>query len=177
MSHSPVLWHVTMSLDGYIAAPGDEMAWVFDFVDASDPGGDGVGERTGAVVAGRRSFEVGSRDGRDVLDGAWSGPQFLLTHRPVEVPETIAVRSGDVRPVIAEARRAAAGHGVLLIGADVARQCLEAGLIDEIVVHIAPVLLGDGVRFRGATGRHNLHLTDVSRHGDLITLHYRTEGR
>ena len=170
-----VLWHATASLDGYIAAPGDDVSWVFDHVDPADPGAEGVGERAGAVVAGRRSFEVGRRDGRDVLDGTWSGPQYLLTHRPVDsLPDTVALRSGDVRPVIEEARQATDGKDVLLIGADVARQCLAAGLVDEVIVHIAPVMLGDGVRFRGPDSHTSLRLVDVGRHGDLVTLRYRT---
>lgn len=173
-----VLWHTTASLDGYIAGPGDNQDWVFDYVDPTDPDDADVPARTGAVVAGRRSFEVGSRDAREVFDGAWSGPQFLLTHRPVDgLPDGIAVRSGDVRAVIAEALRAAGGKDVLLIGADVARQCLAADLVDEIHVNVAPVLLGDGVRLRSAPGRRDLVLDDISRRGDVVSLRYRLDRR
>ncbi|HLS49423.1 MAG TPA: dihydrofolate reductase family protein [Actinomycetaceae bacterium] len=173
--HGAVLWHATASLDGYIATPGDDVSWVFDYVNPADPGAEGVGERVGAVLAGRRSFEAGRRDGRDVLDGAWAGPKYLLTHRPVDgLPDGVALRSGDVGPVVEEARRAADGKDVLLIGADVARQCLAAGLVHEVVLHVAPVLLADGVRFRGPAGRTDLRLVDVGRHGELVTLRYRT---
>lgn len=181
MSHQSnsgsVIWQATMSLDGYIAAPGDEMAWVFDHIDPADPAdpaGASVPARIGAVVAGRRSFEVGRRDDMDVFDGGWSGRQFLLTSRPVaDPPAGVAIRSGPVPSTISEALRAAAGRDVGLIGADVARQCLEAGIVDEVIVHVAPVLLGDGVRFRGAVGRHDLVLASVDQAGDVVTLHYR----
>ena len=64
---------------------------------------------------------------------------------------TIIVRlkflSGDIRSAIGHARDACGAKNVMVIGADVARQCIQEGLIDEIVVYLAPVLLGDDVRF------------------------------
>ncbi|MGW0506133.1 dihydrofolate reductase family protein [Micromonospora sp. NPDC003241] len=170
-----VLWHATVSLDGYIAASGDDVTWVFDHFDPEEPTAAAVVERTGAVIAGRRSYEAGERDGRKVFDGAWSGPQYLLTHRPTEQPlQGVAVRAGDVTPVVDEARIAATGRDVLIIGADVASQCLAAGLVDEVIVHIAPILLGNGVRFRGPDEHTHLTLMDVSRHKEIVTLHYHT---
>lgn len=168
-----VIWQATMSLDGYIAAPGDEMSWVFDHIDPSDPGAAAVPARIGAVVAGRRSFEVGRRDGMEVFDGAWSGAQFLLTNRPVEdVPDGVSIRSGAVESTIQEALRAANGRAVGLIGASVARQCLAAGLVDEVVAHVVPVMLGRGVRFQGAEGRQELLLKSADTHREVVTLHY-----
>lgn len=169
-----VVWQVTMSLDGYIAAPGDEMGWVFEHIDPANPAGAEIPELLGAVIGGRRSFDVGVRDGMDVYDGSWSGVQFLMTHRPLaDLPDGLRVRSGSVRDVVREALAAANSRGVGIIGADVARQALEADAIDEIVVHIAPVLLGDGVRFRGAVGKRELDLIDTSKHGGVVTAHYR----
>jgi dihydrofolate reductase len=81
-----VLWHVTMSLDGFIAGPEDRMDWVFE---RSGPNAevDEVLRTTGAVLVGRRSYDVGrSRHAppaaRKVYGGAWSGPQLVLTHHP-----------------------------------------------------------------------------------------------
>ena len=168
-----VIWQVTMSLDGYIAAQDDEMSWVFDHIDPSDPAAAAVPDRIGAVVAGRRSFEVGRRDGMEVFDGAWSGRQFLLTNRPVDdAPAGIGIRSGEIAAIIEEALRAAQGKAVGLIGASVGRQCLEAGLVDEVIVHVAPVLLGAGVRFKGPEGRRDIRLRSSGTHGGVVTLHY-----
>lgn len=169
-----VIWQVTMSLDGYIAAGDDDMGWIFEHIDPSNPAAAEIPARIGAVIAGRRSFEVGARDGMDVYDGSWSGAQFLMTHRPsADLPDGLRVRSGSVREAVEEALAAAGGRDVGIIGADIARQALASKLVDEVVVHIAPVLLGDGVRFRGALGRQNLGLVSTARHGDVVTAHYR----
>jgi dihydrofolate reductase len=169
-----VIWQVTMSLDGYIAADGDDMGWIFEYIDPSNPAGAEVPARIGSMIAGRRSFDVGARDGMEVYDGSWSGAQFLMTNRPsADLPDGLRVRSGPVRQVVEEALDAAGGRDVGIIGADIARQALESNLVDEVVVHVAPVLLGDGVRFRGALGRKDLRLVDTARHGEVVTAHYR----
>lgn len=179
-----VIWQVTMSLDSYIAGPDDEMGWVFDHIDPSNPAGAEIPERLGAVIAGRRSFDVGRRHGMEVYDGSWSGAQFLMTHRPVDaLPEGLHIRSGHVEDVVNEALLAASGRDVGIIGANVARQAIEAGAVDEIVIHIAPVLLGGGVRLHesmpnGANGEapggRALGLIETRRHHQIVTLHYRT---
>ncbi len=69
-----------MSLDGFIAGPGDNMAWVFKHAGPNDEV-DEVVRTTGAVLVGRRSYDVGHREdtppgGRKVYGGAWAGPQF-----------------------------------------------------------------------------------------------------
>lgn len=169
-----VIWQVTMSLDGYIAGPDDDMGWVFEHIDPSNPAGAEIPDRIGAVVAGRRSFEVGARDGMDVYDGSWRGAQFLMTTRHSDdLPDGLRVRSGSVGKVVEEALAAADGRSVGIIGANIARQACEANAVDEIVVHIAPVMLGDGIRLRGALRRQDLQLIDTVRHGEVVTAHYR----
>jgi dihydrofolate reductase len=176
-----VLWHVTMSLDGFIAGPGDAMDWIFKY----DSGRIAEVEETlrtlGAVLVGRRSYDVGQRaqrpETRKVYGGAWSGPQFVLTHTAPGVSQdsTITFISGDIRDAVARAREAAAGNNVVVIGASVARQCMDAGLVDEILIHLAPVLLGDGIRFFGKPGGTAIELQPVSvtRSGQLTNLRFR----
>ncbi len=191
-----VLWHFTMSLDGFIAGPNDAMDWVFDYVElpsaaAPDPSGSSGTQSiveetirsTGAVLSGRRSYNVARKPGqrpeaRTVCGGAWSGPQFVLTHQaPVdEEDRTITFVSGDIRSVVAQALGTAEGKNVLVIGADIARQCLQEGLIDEIVIHLAPVLLGDGVRVFSCPGLPNgIHLETIgaAQSGQLTNLRFR----
>ena len=92
--------------------------------------------RTGAVLAGRRSYDVGRRGERpeveEAFGGGWSGAQFVLTHRPHDPDPANTFLSGDVRDAVALALVAAEGKDLNIIGADVARQCLAAGLIDEM---------------------------------------------
>ncbi len=140
-----VLWHVTMSLDGFIAGPGDAMDWMFPYV-VPNPVVDEIIKTTGSVLAGRRSYNVGARKGqraefRKVYGGAWTGPQFVLTHEAPDAPEdpTITFLSGDIRKAVATALQAAEGKDVVVIGANVAQQCIDEGLVDEILVHLAPL--------------------------------------
>jgi len=180
-----VLWHVTMSLDGFIAGPGDTMDWVFKPVSGPDADVAEVMLTLGAVLVGRRSYDVGQRakrpEMRKVYGGAWSGPQIVLTHTPPSPPpdETITFLSSDIHTAVETALGAARGKNVVIIGADVARQCIEAGLVDEILVHVAPVLLGDGVplfaRDGGAAPPVELETVSVTRVGEMTTLRFRVK--
>ena len=142
----------SMSLDGFIAGPGDAMKWVFDFM-APDAFPE-IAAATGAMLIGRRTYDVGRRmrhagdRGGKEYGGGWSGPVFVLSHRPPEPPDSPDMfLSGDIAKAVATARDAAGGKSLEILGADVAGQCLRRGLVDEILVYVLPVLLGDGVRF------------------------------
>jgi dihydrofolate reductase len=141
-----------MSLDGFIAAPGHAMDWgggrqLADFVDPDDF--HEIAAATGAMLVGRRTSDVGARMAAEKpgsVDYPFSGPVFVLTHRPPEQPAPgIAYLAGDIGEAVATARAAAGGKDVEVLGADVAAQCLQAGLVDEILVYVLPVLLGDGI--------------------------------
>ena len=175
---SKVIWHVTMSLDGFIAGPDDEMDWAFEHT-APSALADEVRESTGAILAGRRWYDVataryGGRSG--IYGGAWSGPVFVLTHRPPEASNdpSLTFLSDGVRNAVATASTAAGEKSVGIFGADIARQCLRGGHLDEIVVHLAPVLLGDGVRFHDSPGapRVQLERTALAESGQLTDLRF-----
>jgi dihydrofolate reductase len=145
-----IMWHTMMSLDGFIAGPDDSMDWAF-----KNPGrsalADEVRDGTGAILGGRRWWDaaVAKYDGVDgIYGGRWSGPVFVLTHRPGDDP-TVTFLSDGLEDAVATARDAAGGENVQIFGANTAQQCLDAGLLDELVIHLAPVLLGEGVRLYG----------------------------
>ncbi len=179
-----VVWNTAMSLDGFIAGADDAMDWVFQY-DGPNEAVDEAIRTVGAILAGRRSYDVGRREGERDPDspaskpfgGAWSGPQFVLTHRPPrgEDDPTITFISGDIKAAVARAKAAAGEKNVIIIGANVARQCLEAGLVDEIVILLAPVLLGDGVPlFRHPGGEQvKLELISADRAGQITNLRFR----
>lgn len=176
-----VRWNTTMSLDGFIAGPGDAMDWVFKY-DSPGPVVSEMIESSGAILAGRRTFDAGRKAGQpeeatEAFGGAWHGPQFVLTHRPPvhEPDKSIRFLSGDIAVTVAIAREAAAGRNVLISGADVARQCLEAELMDDIVILVAPILLGAGVRLFGSTPAASvpLELVTATQAGQITSLHYR----
>jgi dihydrofolate reductase len=171
----------SMSLDGFIAGPGDAMNWIFDFM----PGGTEtmfpeIMAATGATLAGRRTLEVGERmadpDNDEPEPGYDGGALFALTHEPPAEPDpNITFLTGDIGDAVATALRAAGGKNLEILGADVAAQCLRAGLVDEILVFVLPVLLGDGVRFFSSPGldRIDLEPLETKRSGDLTMLRFR----
>ncbi len=140
-----------MSLDGFISGSDNQMDWIFRF-GGPNPVVDEIIASTGAVLVGRNSYDVGHQDNqpketKEVHGGAWTGPQFVLTHRPPKDDSPNTFLSGDIENAVEVARSAAGNKNLLIIGADIARQVLLAGLVDEIVVHLAPLLLGSGIRF------------------------------
>jgi dihydrofolate reductase len=171
----------SMSLDGFIAGPGDAMDWIFDHM----PGGaetmfPDVMAATGAALIGRRTSDVGDRmadpDNDEPEPGYDAGALFVLTHRPPAEPVPgVTFLTGDIGEAVATALRAADGKNLEILGADVAAQCLRAGLVDEIMVFVVPVLLGDGVRFFSSPdlGRIDLEPIDSTRSGDLTVLRFR----
>jgi dihydrofolate reductase len=137
-----------MSLDGFIAGPDDAMSWVADFLPPDEMREQAAA--TGAMLVGRRTAEVGERmeaEKPGSVDYPFSGPVFVLTHRPPEPPDPeVTFLTGDIGDAVATALRAAGGKNLEILGADVAGQCLQRGLVDELLVYVLPLLLGDGIR-------------------------------
>jgi dihydrofolate reductase len=161
-----VICHHTMSLDGLIAGPDDSMDWVFAFGEATAMA-DETMSRIGAILAGRRWYELAVErwDGIDgIYGGAYEGPVFVLTHRPPQESASARIRfvSDGIDAAVATAQAAAGGKDVGIFGASLSRQCLHAGLLDEIVIHLAPVLLGGGVRLYGDDGDRRVELERIS---------------
>jgi dihydrofolate reductase len=143
-----------VSIDGFIAGPGDSMDFggglaLSDLVAPQDLAA--IASATGAMLVGRRTWEVGARmaaERPDSTDYPFDGPMFLLSHRPLDPPEpAVTVLEGDIRAAVATALAAAGEKDLEILGADVARQCFEQGLVDEVLVYSVPILLGGGIRF------------------------------
>jgi dihydrofolate reductase len=160
---------ITISLDGYIAGPNDGPGrglgdggerlhyWVFGgpWSYEEEPTGEATGadkefldgaiERGGAIVGGRNTYEAAQRWGGQNPFGA---PFFIVTHRPEEAPADAGFTFvNGMDEAIAQAREAAGGKDVVVMGgADVIRQALRAGHVDELAISIAPVVLGGGKR-------------------------------
>src|SRR5215204_989179 len=147
---SMILLHVAMSLDGFIAGPGHDMSWTGGAeYDTSGRLADEVARATGVVLAGRGWYEVASVDEGGAVagihGGAWSGPVLVLTHHPEQLASDRTVEAvSDLEIALARAEELAAGRAVSIFGADVARQVLSLGRLDEIIVQIVPVVLGPG---------------------------------
>ncbi|MGP4097822.1 dihydrofolate reductase family protein [Nonomuraea sp. KM90] len=166
ISDSKVVLYMSMSLDGFIAGPDDKVGRglgtggerLHDWVPASggDPRSrrpaDGAGATvfdelmaTGAVITGRRTFELAGGWAGDHHDGV---PIFVLTRAAPGEPAPGHARyvTDGIASCVAQARVAAGGRDILLHGAATARACLRAGLLDEMELRLIPVLLGQGRR-------------------------------
>jgi len=166
---SKVIYHITMSLDGFVAGPHDDMTWLFGggFV----PDARFVREfldQVGAIMIGHRTYHggetgqgVATEKGR-AYGGAWSGPQFVVTRDPAHTAAAgFEFLGGDLREATEIARRAAGDRYVSVLGPGLARKMLDAGLVDEILVHVVPVLLGEGIRLFGHPGGTPIRLEPV----------------
>src|SRR5919197_5464853 len=162
-----VLWNTMLSLDGFIAGPNDDMQWVFGVDGGAGRTVDEVVRSTGALLVGRRTQDVEDRLQPGFYGGAFRGPFFVLRHDPPPEPPVVKGVTGQfldvgIEEAVRVAREAADGGHVVVLGANVARQCLEAGLLDEIIVHVAPILVGDGVRFFERSDGKPVRLTSIS---------------
>ena len=174
-----VLWHFLMSVDGFVAGPNHEMDWISGFSVRPGLHSEYI-ETTGAVLAGRDGFDSAIDDSRP-YGGAWEGPIFVLTHHPEDArpAEGITVLSCSVDEAVQIALDAAGGKNVEVFSPTIGRQLLEKGLIDEIDLHIAPILLGDGIRLYDNRGGTPIRL-ELANAGDprsAVNVRYRPATR
>ncbi|MFI6318332.1 dihydrofolate reductase family protein [Nonomuraea sp. NPDC050556] len=172
---SKVLWHFTMSLDGFVAGPDHSMGWLAGVT--SDPGLiEEYASTTGAVLGGRNGWDA-YPDASTIYGGAWQGPLFVLTHHPEDAQpaEGVTFLSCDVAEAVRIGLEAAGGKNLEVFSPTIGRQLLERGLIDEIDLHVAPVLLGDGIRLFDNPGGApvRLALRDGDDRSATVTLRYR----
>jgi dihydrofolate reductase len=178
---SKVTAQFTMSLDGFIAGPKDEVDKIFHWYFGGDtdfpvPGASRVFKvsrasaellqqewgRVGAIVTGRRDFDVSE---------AWSGssplgvPIFIVTHTvpqewvTEESPFTFV--TDGVESAIEQAKQVAGEKNVSVGGSKIVQQCLKAGLLDEIQIDLVPILLGVGIRLFENLGPEPIELESV----------------
>ncbi len=176
---SKVLWHTMMSLDGFIAGANDDMRWMSGVDGGAGETIDEVLRSTGALLVGRRTQDVEDRDQPGFYGGAFRGPFFVLRHDPPAEPPVVKGVTGrfldvGIDEAVGVAKEAADGGDVVVLGAKIARQCLEAGLLDEIIIHVAPVLVGDGVRLFERSGSESVRLEWISsvEEGETTVLRY-----
>jgi dihydrofolate reductase len=166
---SKLLYSATTSLDGFIAGPGGDMSWATEHF-GPNPLVDELVPQIGALLVGNRTFRgddpyKGTPKEGKAFGGGWSGPQFVVTHHASDTPVPDVTFVGDLDSGVAAAKAAAGEKYVNILGANIARQCLEAGVLDEILMVIAPVMLGDGVRIFDHPGGTSVKLERISLSG------------
>jgi dihydrofolate reductase len=191
---------LTVSLDGFLAGAnqsrnnplgegGEDLhRWQFEEPEANAAALEGI-LAAGAYIMGRNMF---AGPGPGPWDDDWRGwwgeeppyhaPVFVLTHHsrpPLEMQggTTFHFVNDGIKSALAKAREAADGKDVAIAGgADTARQYLSAGLIDELRLHISPLLLGAGERLLDGVGNLKLEPTEVSGTGLVTHIRYRLHG-
>jgi dihydrofolate reductase len=190
---------ITTSLDGFIAAPNDGPGnglgdggerlhnwvfggeWSYDDEERGDPIAEDAAwleqviSRIGAVVGGRSTYEAARHWGGE---NPWGLPFFIVTHRPEEEPPGGRFRFvAGVGMAVERALEAASGKDINVMGGgDVIRQALAAGLVDELTIIVAPVVLGGGKRlFDGFTGSIELEQLGARQSKFATFLDYRVK--
>ena len=195
-------FHISLSLDGYITGPdprdaaplgdgGEQLhEWMAGLTDlrrdrrsvTGTPDADVIGaayDELGAMVMGRSMFDAGYEPWG--ADPPFGMPVFVVTHRP---HEPLPMRGGTTYHFVTEGieaaleqARAAAGDRAVGVagGANLAQQYLERGLLDELTIHLVPVLLGGGVRLFGplAAGQRRLEQVRVTPSDRVTHITYR----
>jgi len=184
-TNGPVRLDMSMSLDGYVAGPDDRPGQelgaggfrLFNWLDdrqSTGPTGQVYRETpaTGAVISGRRTFELAGRWNGDHHDGV---PIFVLTHRVEkgDIPPGSARFVTDVEECVHEARTVASDRAVLVHGAGAAQALLLAVLLDEMEIHLVQVLLGGGRRLFDGLESRRIELELVRRLDDRDVTHLR----
>lgn len=181
-----VVIDMSMSLDGYIAAPndvpgnglGDEGMrlhnWMFDDPSVFDRVFGELTETTGAVVMGRRTYDNSISEWGD-KGPLGEVPCFVVTrHPPDEAPSAFTFVPEGIQRANELAHAAAGDKTIGVMGADVPRQFLGAGLVDEIRIHVVNVLLGSGRRmFEELPDRIDLDQVDVGEDAGVAHITYR----
>ena len=180
---SSTVLYMSMSLDGFVAGPNESVdnglgdrgerlhEWIFAGAPTEHGGvparpagvnGEAMDEAmaTGAVVAGRGTFEPAKGWGGDHHDGV---PIFILSRQDsgTDPRWPLVTYVGDVKTAMASAKEAAGDKDVLVHGAGVAQLALAAGVLDEIQIHLIPVLLGEGRRLFEHLGADHIELEPV----------------
>jgi dihydrofolate reductase len=196
---SKVLAAITMSMDGYIAGPNDRVGaglgddgerlhyWMF-----GDPSTDGKAARGGPAEVDRAYLDelfssggawIVGRTMHDLADGwgddpGFGVPVFVVTHRERETDvkgdTTFTFVTGGLDEALRLAREAAGEKNVIVMGgADVLRQCLDAGIVDELALTIAPILLGSGKRLFDGIAATDLRFEPAAVIGSPAATHIR----
>ena len=165
-----------MSLDGFIAGPGGDMQWLANHLAEPNPEAAALMKNIGALLVGAKTNNGDDpNEGTDkegAFGGEYTGPVVVLTHKPPErvdageAPDQATRYAADLRAAVALSKQLAAdSRYVNVLGADVARQLIEAGELDEVLMFVAPVLLGDGVRMFEHAGGNELSLRPLDASG------------
>jgi dihydrofolate reductase len=151
-----VIAHATITLDGFMADKEGGVDWMSDFGHTDQKVLDTFIRQLGAVVGGANKTQT-IEEGETPYGDELKIPVYLMTrkaHEPVvKDRRTYTFVVNDIAQAVAAAKAAAGDKNVSLLGGSITRQCLKLGLVDEIQLHVLPMLLGDGISLFGGLGK------------------------
>lgn len=170
--------YIATSLDGFIAGPDDALDWLPNpSPDETLPEGvlgfDAFMRDVGAMLMGRRTHDVVAALGHWPYGDT---PVLVATHRPLDpAAPTVRPVQGEITALLDDALRAAEGRDVYVDGGATIRAAMDAGRVDDLVITVAPVVLGAGrPLFAGLTRRHDLEILSHRDYGaGMVQLHAR----
>lgn len=174
-----VFIHAAVTLDGFMADKDGGLDWMFDLPEAPEDGElmKSVWDRIGAVIGGANKTQT-IGDGEQPYGGMLKVPVYLMTRRPHAPVEkdgtTYHFVVDDIAEAVRAAKEAAGDKDVSLLGGSISRQCLALGLVDEIQLHVVPVILGAGISLLGGLGKRiNLERMETAAYAAGTHLRYR----
>ncbi len=173
---SRVRVYMACSLDGFVAGPDHDLAWLHAPPPEGSPPvedstalqfGDFMGQ-VGAMLMGRNTHDTVAAMGVEWPYG--DVPVLVPTHRALTpAAPTVRAVSGDIADIVADAKAAAGDGDVYLDGGDLVRQALDAGLVDELCLTLVPILLAEGIPlFAGLRVRQDLVFVEEHRLGHMV---------
>ena len=176
MTHQrKIIVHIAASADGYIARPDDDLEWLTSR--PAPPGFYGMNafmKTIDTLLLGRKTYEASLRLG-GTFDGKTKAIVFSRKTPPAEMPPGVEFESGEIGDVVGGVRERPGKDIGLMGGGELIASFLDAQAIDEFVVSVVPVFIGDGISLIARRHRHvPLELQSVERFDDgLVQLHYR----
>lgn len=178
-----VIWHTAISLDGFAADVNDSLSFMMgdDEPQPPNPIADEVMANLGCTLGGRRGYDISQ--GWDEVPKAYGLediPEYVVTRRPFpDDPEALFADGNDLPGAVAMAKAKANGKMVVILGPTLGSALLRAGLVDQIVLQVAPVMIGAGVKIFADTGEPpvQLELIHVSQTGQGVNLVYQPRAR
>jgi dihydrofolate reductase len=162
---------IASSLDGFIAGEDGDLSWLPEGPDVEDHGYGAFFAEMAAMLIGRGTYDTAA------AFGEWpygETPVFVATSRPLEpAAPTVTAIAGEAPELLAAVRAQVAGP-IYLDGGALIRSFLDAGLVDELIVTVVPVILGRGIPlFAGTARRHELRLVAATPYpSGLVQLRY-----
>lgn len=165
-----IVLYIAASLDGFIAGEGEDLTWLDRVEGQGDNGYEAFYSGVDILLMGRKTYDWIMAN----AEFPYAGKDcFVFTHEPRENRDDVTFVSGDAAAIVSRLKEQTGKTIWLVGGGGLLKPLLEAGLVDEMILTIAPVVLGKGIPlFHEMEGERNLVLTGMAQYGQFAQLRY-----